>query len=500
LEELLGGQQMVAAQEIETELENVRAAWTWAVDHSKIQAIKNAVQALDTFFQFQSRYKEGLEAMRRAAASLEKIKPSQARDLTLAEVLVCQGWLSIRLGDFTGAQTSLQASQDLFTRFELPFPPGLGTDPQIPLSLLAALQGDYNQAVKLGDQALKACIADKELNNLPVIHYVLASAWSSMGDYTQANHHARLACQIVSEAHNRWMLAYCLNAWGGIELKLGNYDQAKDNYLASYEIRKDFADPEGMAVALNHLGVIELRRENFNQSRQLFERSLALYEKLDDVGGLATTINGLAFASTGLGEYSRANREFHRALQLASGIQYISLTIWVLIGIGNLFCKTGRIVRGLDLLRLANHHPASEREAVERSQEFIDRELRDPSAGSWAKSEVAEQKLTLESVVAELLVDLTRMDFSNLETGSLLKPQNHPEQKLPTQQLIDPLTDRELEVLRLLALGLANREIAVKLFLSVGTVKWYTGQVYQKLQVGNRTQAVARGREIGLLD
>jgi LuxR family maltose regulon positive regulatory protein len=64
---------------------------------------------------------------------------------------------------------------------------------------------------------------------------------------------------------------------------------------------------------------------------------------------------------------------------------------------------------------------------------------------------------------------------------------------------VEPLTERELEVLRLLAIGLSNREIAEQLFLAVGTVKKYTSNIYGKLSVHSRTQAAAKARQLGLL-
>jgi LuxR family maltose regulon positive regulatory protein len=72
-------------------------------------------------------------------------------------------------------------------------------------------------------------------------------------------------------------------------------------------------------------------------------------------------------------------------------------------------------------------------------------------------------------------------------------------QQPPSPHLVEALTDRELEVLRLLAAGLTNREIGDQLFLAVGTVKRYTSTVYGKLRVHSRTQAVARARGPGLL-
>ena len=69
----------------------------------------------------------------------------------------------------------------------------------------------------------------------------------------------------------------------------------------------------------------------------------------------------------------------------------------------------------------------------------------------------------------------------------------------PTPGIIDSLSDRELEVLQLIAQGLTNSQIAARLYLSLNTVKAHTRSIYSKLDVHNRTQAVARARALHLL-
>jgi DNA-binding NarL/FixJ family response regulator len=68
-----------------------------------------------------------------------------------------------------------------------------------------------------------------------------------------------------------------------------------------------------------------------------------------------------------------------------------------------------------------------------------------------------------------------------------------------TKTLPESLTAREQEVLRLIAAGLTNREIAEALVVSPETVKKHTGSIYSKLGVSNRTQAAARARELDML-
>jgi LuxR family maltose regulon positive regulatory protein len=66
-------------------------------------------------------------------------------------------------------------------------------------------------------------------------------------------------------------------------------------------------------------------------------------------------------------------------------------------------------------------------------------------------------------------------------------------------RLPEPLSERELEVLALIAAGNSNREIAAKLFVSTGTVKTHINRLYRKLGARSRTQAIARAREMDLL-
>jgi LuxR family maltose regulon positive regulatory protein len=73
---------------------------------------------------------------------------------------------------------------------------------------------------------------------------------------------------------------------------------------------------------------------------------------------------------------------------------------------------------------------------------------------------------------------------------------------LKTTQAFDPealLSDRELKVLSLLSDGLSNKEIANRLYIELRTVKWHTSNIFGKLSVKNRTQAVARARELNIL-
>jgi LuxR family maltose regulon positive regulatory protein len=85
--------------------------------------------------------------------------------------------------------------------------------------------------------------------------------------------------------------------------------------------------------------------------------------------------------------------------------------------------------------------------------------------------------------------------FPVIESEQASPPNAEP----PASDLIEPLSERELEVLALIAEGLTNREVASRLFLSLHTVKAHAHNIYGKLGVHNRTQAVGRARALGVL-
>jgi LuxR family maltose regulon positive regulatory protein len=68
-----------------------------------------------------------------------------------------------------------------------------------------------------------------------------------------------------------------------------------------------------------------------------------------------------------------------------------------------------------------------------------------------------------------------------------------------SEVLVDPLTERELEVLMLLAEGLSNKELASRLVVAPSTIKQHLKNIYAKLDVHSRTEALARARELNLI-
>jgi LuxR family maltose regulon positive regulatory protein len=105
--------------------------------------------------------------------------------------------------------------------------------------------------------------------------------------------------------------------------------------------------------------------------------------------------------------------------------------------------------------------------------------------------DAARQSLVPHKAYVSELVGAFGPDDARADTDAAICPQ--------PVTLVEPLNDRELQILRLLAAGLSDREIAKELYLSINTVKWYNRQIYGKLGVRRRDPAVARALELGIL-
>lgn len=196
--------------------------------------------------------------------------------------------------------------------------------------------------------------------------------------------------------------------------------------------------PHDQAYTTQHLGGAE-------RAVALFVESFALLQKFGAPIGIASGLTGFAALAQGRGQFVRATRLFGAAEAL-------------------------RASAGECLAPIAHAE-------YDRNTAALRFQLDEATfVRAWAEG----RAMTREGAVAYALE-------ASLELDATLAA------------LDEPLTLREAEILCLIAEGLLNREIAHQLVMSLGTIKWYTSQIYSKLQVRSRTQAIARGRELGLL-
>ena len=117
--------------------------------------------------------------------------------------------------------------------------------------------------------------------------------------------------------------------------------------------------------------------------------------------------------------------------------------------------------------------------------------------GIWLGLRITRSRDTIHETVRETVV--VREVLVPAEATAPFAPSAAPFAPNTARQQTLGITARELEILALVARGLSNREIATQLFVSENTVKTHCARAFDKLGAARRTQAVQRGKELGLL-
>jgi len=133
--------------------------------------------------------------------------------------------------------------------------------------------------------------------------------------------------------------------------------------------------------------------------------------------------------------------------------------------------------------------------ALQRSQEDVNTFI---AAGCLSSAFTGDDRYEDERIIPLLadVRDVAPSFVDQLLDGAAIAT---PQQEIAARPLIEPLSERELEVLGLIAAGLSNREIAQELVIALGTVKRHINNIYGKLSVHRRTEAVAVSRDLGLI-
>ncbi len=410
---ILDGHQLDVARSIEAEIGNIRAAWSWALAHRRIDFIDSAVPALWPYYEYRCRYLEGASVLAQALACLLTQPTTEAIDRSRVLTQVSLAWLYIRLGRIVEAEECLTATMVIYEHRQMPPVIGVATDPRVALGIIASIQGNYADMVRLGEEAVRLSELHAHHWNRPYAFYLLTRAALIQGNYAQAKSYAQQASAAAQRTNDRWFLAYCQIELGNVALAQDEFEHGREHFQASYDIRREFEDREGMAIALNRLGTVALRQQHIAEAGAAYRQSLALYRELDDKGGLASTHNGLGFVAVADEDYAAAVQHFRRALQITQELHFAPLALWVLLGMGEMLLKTHQLERGVELLALVVHHPASEREAGRRAQRCLDRFRDQLPPNRFAASYQSGRQLELDSVTTRLLTDLLVLQFTS---------------------------------------------------------------------------------------
>jgi ATP/maltotriose-dependent transcriptional regulator MalT len=220
----------------------------------------------------------------------------------------------------------------------------------------------------------------------------------------------------------------------------------------------------------------------------LYQESIALFRELHDALGMINPLVRLAYMEQFQRNFVRADTLYREALRLQLQLRFCGDTDALAVaGMGALAAAGGQPARAAKMLSAA--HTSLVKNIAFAGQPAMD----------VLEEDIAAVRARLgEQVFNSLWSEGQAMTFEQAATYAL-EDDTLSTKSTAIHPLADPLTERELEILRMVAAGLNSREIAQSLVLSVGTIRWYIKQIYGKLDAHSRAQALARAREMKLL-
>ena len=432
----------VWSRRLDLEHDNFRTALGWSLDQDQLATAFHIGGNLWRFWDSRGLYSEGRRCLNRIL-----VKEGNVSLLDRANVLNGAGGLALKQDDWDSARQHL--TEALALRKEIGDLPGISGSLHN-LAMLAINQKEYESALSLVKESLEL---DRETGDLAgIASGMLAIAWILILD--------------------------------------GQYDSAQPYALQALANFQELDIPRMIALSLGFLGDISFGQENFDQAHEYLLKGQALFRTL----GFSVDI---LFINHSLGKIALSRRRVWEAEELFTeflrGLTEINDKIGIFNGLDKLACvavarsaplRAAQLWGACEAARKANGIPRSGFE-----QSFCDRYI------TTARAQLKEQEFLSAYQAGEAMSLEHAIQFA-------LEPFTGEEEK-PTPKTTRPaypagLTTREVEVLRLVAQGLSDNEVAEQLVLSPRTVNAHLTSIYSKLGVNTRVAATRFAIDNGL--
>ena len=493
----LGGpEQAVWLEHLEREYDNLRVVVQWLFEQQEGATTKTMALllggALRRFWLVRGYASEGLAILERALLRSEGVAPAvrakalnAAADMAISqgntdrgEKLAQEGLALYReIGDIAGIALSLHRLETVartkgnivaahtLTEESLALWRKVGNKERIAWSLFRLARqdmerGEYDQAQRLFEECLEIFREIENKEGAAWTYYRLAEMlYMSRADLFTIRSLLNEGSTLMGKVGDKSGIAGCLALRGRLTLDESDPVTARSLIEHSLKIQRQTGDREGVASSLRYLANIAAFQRNYPLACQLYAESLALFTELDNKWFIALCLEGLASVTSALGVPERL--------------------VWAVRLWGTAAALRETIAAPL---------PPAERVAYEHSVAAARVKLGERAfAATWTEG----KHMNLSQVLATQPPETLPQQVPEAPQPSI--------RKYPTPVYPDGLKAREVEVLRLVAQGLTDAQVAEELVISRRTVNWYLSGIYGKIGVSSRSAATRYAIENKLL-
>ena len=316
--------------------------------------------------------------------------------------------------------------------------------------------------------------------------YVAGTMACGQGDHRSAEPLLDESATLFRELGDRRGVAYALGSAAVLAITQERYERGIVYSEEATDLFLEVGDKWGAAPMLGCSAVGWLNRGEHGRAKSLAERGLALCRETGDKHGTSIALNTLAGVAQAERNYERARDLFEEGLTVSAELGNQADVVHCLAGLASIAAAEGTIVRAACLWGAAE----ALFEKIEAVYAYVpDRSLHRSQVtarslieeAAWEAAWAEGRTMSPEQAIAYAL------DHS--ATPETASPETYPA----------GLSAREADVLRLIATGLTNAEVAEKLFLSSRTVEWHLSSIYRKLGLHSRSEATRFAAEHDLL-
>lgn len=471
--QLKGAQQTRWLERLEREYDNLRAALGWLLEYKEAELALRLCNSLWWFWHLRGHWSEG----RRYLAAVLGLARTGEPNMSLARVLYDAADLAYHQDDYAVARSLLEESVAICRQLKLDkeLANALGA-----LGVLLHVQDDHDAAHPL-------------LKESETLYRALGSKWELCyflrkwaqrilmeGDQAQADKLAQEALLLAQELGDKSLIATTLNTLGEIAWHQGDLTQAMLYDREVVNLARELGDKSLSAIALQNLGYIASLQGDLKQAAALAQTGLALARELGDRVSMTWALHSLGYIMVLQGDLAQAFKWYHEGLSLAQEIENETEVGFHLFGLATVAVAEGQFLRATRLLGavekrldIAVDMNADERADYQRAVESVRAQLdAETFAAKWAEG----RTMTPERIFALSESAITR------QVPAIVSPP-------PAPTYPDGLTTREVEVLRLLARGWTDTQIAEHLVISPRTVSTHLTSIYRKISVSTRSAA-----------
>ncbi|MBC7810379.1 MAG: AAA family ATPase [Burkholderiales bacterium] len=523
--------QITSLDAIAVDYENIRNAWQIATQQGHFAVLNDAVESLHFFADMRGRYPEVVALLRQAVERfpqllspelepmLRRIQARLIRLILLGNIRIEQD-LRAQIDTCLAVARAHQDQSEIgyclmvagIVAFweadnKLPFPDpravacfeessaifeALGdlfyaADSIAWLAPCSVPTRDYDPSIAILQHSLELRTEIGDRNGIAWVTLNLAVSMEGQLNYVECERYTRQALTLMREISSLKGILHAMFKLSELVTLKGDLDEALAIVEEMREQSEEANNLDGKMMSAGLMAFLScIIDENYEKGLALAHQNYTLsLEPFFGGHNVMAARFGQAVAACGLGDFQTARQDYNfqdweQRDDPTAGTVCLAIEAAAL-------AHDGDFEHAAELLALAFHQPAwasgwlHHWALLDRLRAELNRQLgEDAFQAAWERGSQLDLETTIRSLLGEL--------------DDAARP------IIPAKQsLLDPLSERELEVLSLIADGLSNRDIAERLYLSVGTIKVHTRNIYGKLNVNSRTQALARATEINLL-